>query len=110
MCETLSSIISPDNLIDSSNFCGIKKGIKLVGNDDLKSSNAVQHLVVVDQGAMYLLPPISKRWTPSVLKVERSPLIIRDRDIFCSSTRVGVVLEILDHRNWSLASNESIGS
>ena len=67
---------SPDNLIDSSNFFGIKKGIRLVGNDDLKSSNAAQHLVVVDQGAIYLLPSISKRWTPSDLKVERSPRII----------------------------------
>ena len=56
ICETLSSTISVELLIESSIVCGIKNFITDAGSVDLKSSSAAQHLAVVDQGATYLFP------------------------------------------------------
>jgi hypothetical protein len=99
ICETLSSTISVELLIESSIVCGIKNFITEAGSVDLKSSNAAQHLAVVDQGATYLFPSWSKTWAPSGFKAGGSELIVRVSARRCSSQPVGEVIAICDHRS-----------
>ena len=94
MCETLSSTISEDCLIESSRVCGRKYSIIGSGSEDLKSSKANQHLAVVDQGATYFFPSISKTCAPSGFKAGGSERIVRFNARFCSSQPVGDVTKI----------------
>jgi len=101
ICETLSSTISWVLVIESSIDCGIKNLTRLGGRVDLKSSNAAQHLAVVDQGATYLLPSWSNRWAPSGFNEGDSLLIVLVNARFCSSKPVADEIAICDQCCWS---------
>ena len=93
ICETLSSISIAEFLIESSILWGIKNLINGWGREYLKSSSALQHLVVVDHGAIYLLPSSSKRWAPSGLVFGASLFTTLVSARFCSSQPVGEVIK-----------------
>jgi hypothetical protein len=73
---------------------GRKKLLIVNGIEDLKSSNAAQHLAAVDHGAMYFLSSISNMWAPSNLRAGGSVTITRRKALLCSSLPVGVVTGI----------------
>jgi hypothetical protein len=94
MCETLSSMLSELNERAFSISLGRKKLLIVNGIEDLKSSNAAQHLAAVDHGAMYFFPSISKMCAPSSLSAGGSVTIVRRRALCCSSLPVGVAVDI----------------
>ena len=62
---------------------GRKKLLIVNGIEDLKSSNAAQHLAAVDHGAMYFFSSISKMCSPSNLSAGGSMMIVRSSALFC---------------------------
>jgi hypothetical protein len=90
----LSSILSEFSESAFSISLGRKKLLIVIGIEDLKSSNAAQHLAAVDHGAMYFLSSISSMCAPSNLSAGGSVTIVRRRALFCSSRPVEVLTEI----------------